>query len=1185
MNKIYLKKSFLICVLTIFFHSPVIALSSQDFASFWQVNESLLEQNSSSDAVSRPAAERFSQVALDPFVGADESLITANIPIELIQRELRGLIVDQDSGPITALENLSFDPINRLFMLAGTVIIPADIILDMRDNLTGGHEVRSEHQFKIVVKLPSARMLSMTSFFRVEIVKLEIDGRNYAHALPVVGRFISELLAHSRFVDYILDINPEVPVDQNDPINYVRQFIERKNIRFSGQSVSFRIDVTQFHDFARFRELESLRLWQFSPVILRGTNQVVFRIEAGLGRPGSQWLSEAQARYENETRDLMTIRSEFYDQYSFNPTIKDAIDSEIDKGKEYFRLKNLNPYLKRELNEFRRHLEGRARRVLSRDNVEFLSDPERTYFEYRDQMGEEILSFLSELRRKNLIENENMSTARHSRDLPFLVQRLSQRTINQAVRFYMDMDQDGDDLFDELNVVIAPHIQGLIIRGIINLDFNEIISSSIEDRDIDLGARPIGLIEDQYGQGIPFELAMRLEMLHGGQLGLDIKSLAFLSGQERVYFNKGGRHDSFIITFVQKIVANTLAASVIDLPGEFPGRDMIIDYINRQNRSFRLVQRQQDQFDLSEYLKALTHVDISENPFVSVTRDFLAEKTQMFLENFIKYDQDKELLIFNLDPRIITDSILSVEHTVQIWSAMSIVDNELNQTYLEFGVGDGERTRRYLDSLRNRQEYQDSADFSGLRFDESFGPDFSLDLDIPSFELLLNTILTETAEQQIREVEQKLDEDKAFESYIIQNLHLSVPSDGHLYFDILLTHIEKKERSRVNPARWFGKRFVVNRKSIGLRAQVDVSLVPLNRYLGQLQTSRDETFFDDNLLRVDLQNVRVTIGGDLSIVDRVINLVGGNVDLTSGLSRRLKILVLRSLGRTLNPSGAENENVVVGDIHLNQYAKVLTHREEILIQLNPNMLNTAFEVKLHSPQNSESFAFFNRENQRIRLDFQTVGALANTDKNKLFSIMKDSNELVTPYLEEHDAERLMDKILRDQLFQKLFLSSDYTKLSLSHRLTRVLAEYEGLLSIVGPDLTVMNTIHRSLQLDLNINSSAPAEREFTSTGVELVYMATASYVLWDHTRKLLDHFEQTGLSNRIELSGLRGFSDSLLTRYVDPLMNYYDSRFKERNQRILRKGITDWNHTFYPNARYAQIVYTQLEDELRGLVE
>lgn len=1120
---------------------------------------------------------------------SDEALLVANIPVEIVKREIKKILIDAPQSPFQKIEHFKFDPLNRLVVVEGPAELPGNIMADLQ-SAAGGFELKRVHDLKIIFKLPSARQLAVSSYVTIEFVEFKIDGQDYVSAFPILGRFFSTLLSHPSFVDYTLDINPDVPLDAHDPVNRARQFIERKNIRFRENTVSFKLDLTEFSDFERFSELKDLRLWQFSPVLLKGTDQVVFRIEAGLGRPSDSWVLDAKARGENDEQSLVMARQKLYLRYEYDSIYAQQIQNQIDILYEDLKLGELsNAFTKREVDQLSQRLKAQARQTLTQENPEFLSTPEHVFDEFRNFVAEHSISALSDIKRRAYIQEQNYVLARNKKDFPFLSKRISQKTISQVVRYFRDFKFEGEDLFSELNLVLAPQFPGFIVRGVVNLDFNTLMMMGFDDDTrIDLGNLPIRAAEDQYGSGVPFEMSLRTLTLNGGKLGLDIKSLSLFTGTQRTSFVKGGRHGTFLLNFAKMAIAHSLASTWIDLPSDNTSdeRDsykVLKQHIKKQDQLYSLLEGQSAGQTLGEALQEVAELDIQKNPFITVGRDFVAGKTQLVLDELISFDEEKELLVFDLNPKVISESILSAENSVEVWNVLPIVDTEANETYLELALGDGERTQKYLKSLRSRDEFIDSAHFSGLDFRESTGSDVSVTMNLTSFERLVNSILTQASSQQAGEVEKQLDKDAEFETYILQDLNLNATQSGFLEMSVLLTHVEKSKRSVLNPARWFGNKWDTTKKSIGLKSEVEISLEKLEDYRKSLKPSSDEVFFHDQILRLDLKRAKVHIGGDTSILDKIVNIAARDVNFESGIGGKVKSIVMSAIGKYLNPSDDKaNENVVLGGVRLNHYAKVLSHDAEFLIQLNPHILGKSFEVRLRSPLGEDSFRpVIDKQNNLLRFDFETVGNMASADKTQLYRVMKRTEELIRPVLQAQNASEVQAVLADHQLANQLFRDSDYTKLSLFHQFERVVSQYEGMLNSTGPNLSVLRNIRQNISDDLNIDLPKEGSREITTSGVELMYILSTAYLLENAIYRYLKKIKDLNLEGTPYFRDIQALRNDLEERYILPLLQRYERDYKKRNQTILKKGVTDWNHSFYPDARYSEAVYKTVQKAYR----
>lgn len=1123
---------------------------------------------------------------------SEEAIVAVSVPLDIVKREVRTILLSEDS-PIVEVHRLDFNAISRLMILEGLIEIPSDILHDMEAG-TGGRSVEHRHEFKLVLSFPTAQMLSLTSFLQLTIHRFELSGQDYSQSFPVMGRFMSAVLSNRSFLNYLLDIDDSVEIDSDDMSVRIRQFIERKNIRFRENTITFRLNLAEFADFSRFSELTDLRLWQFGPALLRGTQIPVFRIEAGIGRPHQNWLTDARARGEGEVRTLEQARQDYYDRFTDIKPLLDELKGNLSELKEQMDFRNLNTREEREISEFISHLEARLRRALSLDNPEFRADPVLAYEGTRHKSNEEVVAFLSDLKRRYLIARQVEQGGQIGAARPFLEKRLSQRAVDQAVRYFRDIDlEEGEKLFSELNVVLAPHLPGMILRGRVNLDLNTVFAMALEGTGVETGNLPIRASEQEWGSGIPFQVSLRTVMFDDGWLGIDIRNMSLFTGLQRLTITQDSPHGGFLVNFIKMTITQTLLTTLIEQPfatmtiegEEVNFYEVVLQKIQQQRESYLRALRDAHRRGDIDRLLEITKLDIETNPFLTAGQNFVEGKTELFFKDLIQYDDADGLIKFRFDPRVISDTILSSENSVQVWNVEPLYDKDQDQTYLELTLGDGVRTRSYVRNLHERLELQDSQQFVGTN-DNPSDADVRAKLDLTHFTQLVTHVLNEAATEQKGDVERALLREEESEHYIVQDLTLRATGDNRLNLGAVLTLFEKKKRSAINPRRWLGDTFETTQRSVAIDSEVVVEVVPLERYRRSIQRFEHEVFLGDTLLKIDLRRAQVRVGGQVGIVDRMINLVGNlNFD-RSTLASKVKVLVLRVVGRMLNPADpTKNGNVELGGVRINKYAKLFTHGEHILLQVHPHILGAAFDVRFRNVDETTEIMdrslFVDPNSQTIQFDFSTVGNMATVDKAELLSVMNEARELFAPVLGIQDPELLKRELARLTLFDRALYNSDMARPSLRHRFLRILSFYEGLLDAAHPDLNLVNSINRQLGINQGFEPNDPDGRLITSAGVELMYFVATSMVLRTKIERLIAQVERLGLGGEVPyLDDFKRASDELLNRFMVPFTDLYEQRFHQRNQNILSRGPTDWTHSYFPDALYSNSIYEEVKEIL-----
>ena len=374
---------------------------------------------------------------------------------------------------------------------------------------------------------------------------------------------------------------------------------------------------------------------------------------------------------------------------------------------------SLSTRFEQEIQDLKRFLGAKVRTALDRKNPEFLSNPEYVHDSIKQEGKEFIIAGLSDIKRRKMLEQEISNGGRDSNDRPFLQKRISQKTLSQAIRFFRDFEFEGNNLFPVLDVYLNPALPGIVMKGMINLDMNWVLAMGIEETPVDFGSLPIHFADDLYGAGIPFETALRLSVEDGGWLGLDVKSVSLFKGVQKMVFSNYQDHGQFIINFVKMAIVNTLATTLIEQPiaptadagdeGETSDSYLVLrENINRQNSVYRSLFLANN-LGL-EALINVAKVDIENNPFLQTGQDFVEGKTDLFFKELIKFDEMTGLIKFKMDPRVISESILSSPNDVQVWNVESLFDKNMDETYLDLALGNKTRSRAMSKKFLNEKK-------------------------------------------------------------------------------------------------------------------------------------------------------------------------------------------------------------------------------------------------------------------------------------------------------------------------------------------------------------------------------------------------------------------------------------------------------------------------------------------------
>lgn len=1117
-----------------------------------------------------------------------DPIALVNVPKQLVLDEIKKAMLAEGTT-IVSVDRLDFDPTNRIVIFEGVSELPADVLSDMNEigGIEAGNTTLSRHKFSIQFELPSAKKLALTRYFQIKIRSLKLGNQDYTNATHLMGQFAVGLMLNTSFMNYMLEVKPEVQATSSNPSVMIKQLIENKGLRFRGNTISFKLDLKMIPQLAAYADLEELRVWGVYPTLLRGTKgQTALRIEAGLGKPNKAWLARADKRHKDDVKGLEEAREELYTEYSRTDVLMKDLEHYIKEMAQTLGFRSMSIRHGEEYHGLSAKVKRRASQVLTKKDPGFLADPEKTYELFKESAKEIIAASLSDLRRRQLIDQKMYTGGANTNTLPFLEKRLSQKTIDEAVRFFREFQFEGDQMFPELAVVIDPKTRGIILRGNVAIDINVLMAMGMEGSGIEWSNIPLRAAEDQYGTGIPFQAGIRVNMLKNSVLGIDVHHLRLFDGSQAVHMYNDSDHGSIIINYIKMALTQTLITTLIEQPAAISGEGEeevqdtykeILENITKQIATY-------DSFgtnDLSSLLQ-IAKIDIESNPFILEGKEYVAGKTELFFKKLIRYDEKDQLLKINLDPRIASEKIMNSDNNIQVWNLEPIYDKVMNKTYLELAVGNKTRSKKYENHLKLRPENKDSQKFVGVDESRKESPrDLHVKMNLEHFENLINQIFKDAYVVQNAEVQKALKEEKESEHYLVKNINLNVVRDGELRMNMVLSHVSKGKKFALNPSRLWSSSFKDPAvKTITASVNLQLSVEELSKYKDSLVHAENEIFLGDELLRLDISKVGLKFDGKTSVLDKIVGLVARNIDFKkSSIAKKLKVFVLKFAGKYMNEvNPKKNGSIELGGVRINKFVKMFTHSEEILLQLNPHAMANAFDVKLIPNQkfNGEELGLIvKKKDNSIAFDFSTTGNMASVDKGELTQIIENSTKLFAPY-KVADAQELKVLMSKQTLFDKVFYNSDYAKPSLLHRFRKVLSQYDGMTDIIGVDTDVLDQINRNLGTDFTASKRGFNSRAITNSGVEVMYFASVALILESNVNTLIENLEKNNLTDVPYYTDFVKFGKKLRENYIMELMKLYAEKFDAHNKKIIKKGPTDWNHTYYPDARFSNEIFERI---------
>lgn len=1101
---------------------------------------------------------------------SQEGLIKVDLPLPLVEIELKELLLSADS-PVKRIDVFELDPIHNTLFLSGEIELPTSLLLTLEEQAE--RKLERIHSFKITLGFPSARLLSASRYALFRIHKFELDGIDYSKGFHIVSRVLTAVLSNRSLINYFMDdTKPPTDYQATDLSSQVKKFLDTKAIVFRDNTVRVRFALEEFTDLKRFAFLKDLRLWHFSPILLKGTkDSVAFRIEAGMGKPGQAWVDAAKERQGSDELSLREAREKLYREHSYNDEVERILKTDLNLALERTGIFDWSPISLKEIQALEHLLLTRARSFLNEDNNFFVADPIEAKIVFFREADNIISHTVLEIKKRQLLDNENRSGGRHGNALPIATKRFSQKALDQFTNFFRDFEFDNEPLFSHLRVVLAPQFPGIIIKGDVNLNLNTLFEMGLEGSGVDFSGPPVRFDENTYGRSLPFELSLHVFMRDDSIFELDIRNATVGEGQNKVILTPKTQKGDFLAEFTKMVTVNILKTYLISDPlgtseeGDNPElkRSKLIEKIQNYKEDFQRIVSTKQKDEISDELIRLSELDLK-NPLFDAPSEMAEEELTEFFKGLLDYDDNTGRVQINLSPRLFSEKISDADNTLQIWNFEPIFDKRANKTYFELSVGDHLRTKSYIDYLYNREERADSIDFTGttgMIKDES-PVDYSLKVNLSEFKNTINSILTASIDPQYKAIQRELRAPVEASYNLLEDISLtSAGSDLNLTFT--LNSIEKKKKglgSRIFGRLFNGdsKEYEINNSRATFSAKVGLSSIPLASVKEELlRRNPNEVFLGDSLIRLELKTIGRTVENS-GFVSSLINKMIGNVDLESGLlGKNLKKLILKVAGPYLNASGNESGKTVLAGMHINQYAKIFTLDGDILFQINPRIAGPVWDFY---PLKNQAFSseklgiFVDPKTETLNVDFKSAFAPSSVDKIKIYQLIKTAQETIKK-VKNGEIQSHADLL---KAYDLIFYNNDRIKKSLYHKLQSIIGNYQ--------DLTFDQYNAKSDQFS------------FTSTGAELIHIASASLSLRTsliNLRKISSQFPEIQYDQQI-----KEIIDQLTQKFIIPSLDIYKKKYHENNERILARDITDWNFYVYPDALFAENTYQILTELL-----
>lgn len=1089
------------------------------------------------------------------YVETDESIVKVQFPLKTIRNQIAGLL--KDNKFIEKINYFEMDSVTRILQVGLQVRYPINALFN--EDLHAPRRIDEVHDIEFSISFPKAKSLSMSRYLSLTFEKFNIDGKSYLNHFEVVFAVVKTVLVNTPLINYVESSIGE-NLEDEDSRNLLKEILETNKLIFNPtlRRISLKLDFSMFDSLKDFADLEDLRLWQCSPFLFKGTQDVFFRIEAGLGKPSSVWIDEYNSRVNEDTRTILQVRDQLYREFSNINTIKAVLFHYLNENlsKESIIPTDLSKIYQNDLEKFTQNLYEDLNETLSMNNDNFIADPEYEYIQLLNYKKNQVRNYVSNLDRRLSIDyNILQSGSRSNKSRPLLTKRVSQDAINAGFNFLKDLDYEGYRYMKESYLMIAPNLPGVIFKGKLNVDKNNLlglIDKNLLDKNVKLP-----FVEAD--EGIPFEVVAEVSFEDNGFLGIDAKSISLFEGKKKLNFDRNEANSAFILDLVKILLADSMTTLSYDMNEDNSSQENRITEMLEYLKELKKLYQPGSNNQIFENITKSLEVDIKKNPFSTSGEDFVEKKAEILYGHIFKYDEKDKVFKIHLDPAIIASEIEGARHNLQVWNVSPVMSKELNNTFLEIAVGQGVRPQSYVEELYYRQNNIDNADFSGIYDDLNRSKvDLMVTLNFDYLEIAANNFLKEMSDAQTKDehgnIESKLKVDTEQEYNIIDHVTTNINKHNEIELELHATRIKKEKKGFI----W--KKWKITRDPISIKAILDIKSKPLSAVKPNLKDHFEPIYLTNEVLTLSPSRVQIKMGRP-SLVNSILNQVA-KVNFNNGLGSLVKKILLSLVHNYFNKTYKKKERNKPYGHPINESLRIMSTNNEIVVFLSPRMAGAAFELKLAGKDGfiNESVVF-DQKNQELNLAFSAAAQVAKFDKQELLKIAFDTENIIAPFLKAKNKSQFK-KLLKDEplLVNKLVIDTDASKKSLYKRLLDQMITYDQILTLVDVPFRAQND-----------------ERKISTNASEIMYFAASTYILYNRVYKLSKKISDYGLQKDAHnYEALLDVRKKLYHNIFKPLMIKYRDDYHQRNKFIKEADISYWNASFYPDAFFSEAVFMQL---------
>lgn len=1079
----------------------------------------------------------------------DEPVAFGQLKLKTIRRGLDDIAAK--SSMIESIDRFEMDPVTRIMSIQMTVDYPMESLFTFTD--LPDPNKSDKHTIELAISLPRTKNLAYTRYLGLKFHKFKVDGDEYISAFGVVLGTVKTLLANSNLIDYLYT-KTESQLPSDDTRDILREILDNNGIvaNYASNKINFKLNLAQFNSLSPYVEdYENLNLWRFSPTLFQG-EEIRFKIIAGEGEPSKDWMERQQNRINDDKRTLLQVREDLYQEFSNSENIKFIAKNYLEEifAAEQINLKKLPRRFQRETSETLRLLVSNAESILSRENENFIADPEFEYMEYVDHVKNTLRNFTADLDQRMTVEQNILAGGnKFSQDGPIVTKLVSQQLINGTFNYFIDIPYENVHLLKEIQMWVRPEIPGVTVSGKLNLPLDFMlgyVESSLANTNYESKITEID-------GGIPFTMTVEKVMKDDGILGLDIRSITLLEGSQKIKLNRNSKNQVYFFDLLKIYTSQMIEGLNIEFEDEIDEELKKKNQIREIKNYVSLLRQQYENVDPAGLFNFFRS-DLSHNPFIAAGQEHIRKKKELIFSDFIAYNPRTNLFEGKIDAAIVLDSINNVKTDLELWDINPVYSKELDNTFLRLDVGKGRRSQKFIDEMYNLRGRAENTEFNGIYYElgkERNAVDMLMSLDFKYLESYINQFLKDMVKASEQNIVEKAKAETGKTFYEVQHISLDITPKKEFWLNMQI----KSAKQSKNLWTLWQEKLKEDTYSISAKIELSAKDVSLDRSQNSISTLK---YFKE-AIALNPKMVRIKMGKPTLINKAITGLLNSTSKLALN-NRTMKKLLMKIANKFLTKMYSKSSSQIQGH-EIEKMVRIFTTRDDLLIFLNPRMGGAEYDLHLTGKaHNSYKGIQLDPKEKKLHVAFTASVGMAKEDKKELTQIIYDTSKLLDPILKLKSKSELSDAILKQRIFDKLINRSDATNMALKKRFNKIMSKYDQVLQTT--DLP---------------GASRDYKQRISATGSELIYFAAVAHHMGQKLSALVQLMEKYNLKeSRYYYEYFAKARNQLNINITKPLIAQYKQRAHQINKTIVNGKISYWTYIFYPDAYFSELVYKEI---------